>query len=388
MRYVFVVQGDGRGHMTQAIALRELLVRNGHEVVEVLIGKSPQREIPSFFSDKIQTPLSTFESPNFQTNAEDKQSTIYKSAALSMLYLRKYMKSIHFIHDKINEIKPDAVINFYDLVTGFTYALFKPEVPMFCIAHQYLFLYPGYAFPPKRKKMVEALKIYTKLTCMGASRLLALSFTAKEDQIAKNICVVPPLLRKDLFEHQPEEGDFLLGYMLNSGFASEVVTWHEKNPEVPLRFFWDKKNADELTKHDDTLHFYKINDRLFLQYMSQCKAYATTGGFESVCEAMYYQKPVMMVPAHIEQECNAYEAQELGIGVASKEFDLSELQDFIPKYKPNVHFAAWLDESEARMLKILEDTSVKPGMPRYIPEPIGTALLKFQRFVVSGVTNI
>lgn len=388
MRYIFIVQGDGRGHMTQAISLRELLCRNGHEVVEVLIGKSPQREIPSFFSDRMNTVLSTFESPNFQTNAEDKQSTIYRSAALSLLYLRKYMKSIHFIHDKINTLKPDAVINFYDLVAGFTYALFKPEVPMFCIAHQYLFLCPDYPFPPKRKKMVEALKIYTKLTCMGASCLLALSFTKKEDHPAKNIRVVPPLLRKELFGHQPEEGDFFLGYMLNSGFASEVIAWHEKHPETPLRFFWDKKNAEPITRHDETLHFHKINDRLFLQYMSRCKAYATTGGFESVCEAMYYQKPVMMVPVHIEQECNAYEAQELGVGIASEEFDLSRLQEFVPRYKPNTEFADWLDESEKRMLRVLEDTSVKPGMPGYIPEPIGTALLKFQRFVASGVTNL
>lgn len=27
-------------------------------------------------------------------------------------------------------------------------------------------------------------------------------------------------------------------------------------------------------------------------------------GFESVCEAMYLGKPLLMVPAHIEQDCN------------------------------------------------------------------------------------
>ena len=36
-----------------------------------------------------------------------------------------------------------------------------------------------------------------------------------------------------------------------------------------------------------------------------CKAYASTAGFESVCEAMYLGKPILMVPAHIEQDCNA-----------------------------------------------------------------------------------
>lgn len=44
--------------------------------------------------------------------------------------------------------------------------------------------------------------------------------------------------------------------------------------------------------------------------MAGCKAYASTAGFESVCEAMYLGKPILMVPAHIEQDCNAYDAKK------------------------------------------------------------------------------
>ena len=40
MKVLFIVQGEGRGHLTQAITLEEILRRNGHEVVEVLVGKS------------------------------------------------------------------------------------------------------------------------------------------------------------------------------------------------------------------------------------------------------------------------------------------------------------------------------------------------------------
>ena len=39
MKVLFIVQGEGRGHLTQAITLEEILRRNGHEVVEVLVGK-------------------------------------------------------------------------------------------------------------------------------------------------------------------------------------------------------------------------------------------------------------------------------------------------------------------------------------------------------------
>ena len=388
MRYIFIVQGDGRGHTTQALALFEILTRNGHEVIEVLMGKSPKRQIPSFFLEKINAPVSTFDSPNFQTNAENKQSPIYKSAALSLLQSRKYIKSINYVNDKINELQPDAVINFYDLVAGLTYALYRPKPPMFCIAHQYLFLHPDYPFPPKKKQMIELLKLYTRFTCLGASRLLALSFTEREGIPAKNFHIIPPILRKELSDYKPQKGDFFLGYMLNSGFSEEVIKWHKEQKSIPLRFFWDKKEAEDTTTIDETLQFHKINDRLFLEYMSQCKAYATTGGFESVCEAIYYQKPVMMVPAHIEQECNAYEACELGVGVTSKEFDLSKLLEFIPNYKPYNEFNSWLNQSEQKMLSLLEDIDIQNDSFKHIPEAISEVLLRFQRFVINSVTNI
>lgn len=48
MKFLFIVQGEGRGHLTQAITLEEILRRNGHEVVEVLVGKSSSRRLPGF----------------------------------------------------------------------------------------------------------------------------------------------------------------------------------------------------------------------------------------------------------------------------------------------------------------------------------------------------
>ena len=40
MKFLFIVQGEGRGHFTHAITLEDMLLRNGHQVVELLVGKS------------------------------------------------------------------------------------------------------------------------------------------------------------------------------------------------------------------------------------------------------------------------------------------------------------------------------------------------------------
>lgn len=88
--------------------------------------------------------------------------------------------------------------------------------------------------------------------------------------------------------------------------------------------------------------------------MAGCKAYATTAGFESVCEAMYLGKPLLMVPAHIEQDCNAYDAFRSGAGVISEEFDLERLLDFSEHFHPNMAFRYWVRSCDWRILRCIE----------------------------------
>ena len=49
MKILFIIQGEGRGHLTQALSLRQKLMAEGHEIVGVLVGKSPARRLPDFF---------------------------------------------------------------------------------------------------------------------------------------------------------------------------------------------------------------------------------------------------------------------------------------------------------------------------------------------------
>ena len=92
--------------------------------------------------------------------------------------------------------------------------------------------------------------------------------------------------------------------------------------------------------------------------MAGCKAYATTGGFESVCEAMYLQKPVLMVPTHIEQECNVIDAMRSGAGVSAPEFQLDLLLDFIPTYSMTKEFRFWAHTAESMF--VYELTRIYP----------------------------
>jgi len=196
MKFLFIVQGEGRGHLTQAITLEEILRRNGHEVVEVLVGKSSSRRLPGFFNRNIHAPVKRFVSPNFLPTPANKRVSLMRSVAYNLVKLPVYINSINYIRQRIEASGADRVINFYELLTGLTYFLFRPSVPQICIGHQYLFLHKSFEFPKADKVSLALLKFFTVLTSLGAKERLALSFRYMKDDPQNNIRVIPPLLRK------------------------------------------------------------------------------------------------------------------------------------------------------------------------------------------------
>lgn len=356
MRFLFIVQGEGRGHMTQAISMRDILKRHGHEVMEVLVGKSPQRQIPQFFFDKIEVPVHTYLSPNFEMSKNNKGIRIYQSIFNNILHLGVYIKSISFINKRIKETKPDVVVNFYEMLGGFTWMLHRPKPTYICVGHQFLLLHPAFIFPKGQKGQIWMLNFLTKLTSFRAQKRLCLSFVAMEDVARKKLYVVPPLLRKEVLELTPGEGNYILGYMLNAGYSEEIIQWHANHPNLEAHFFWDKKEAPEDFEAAPNLYFHRISDTKFLNYMKNCTAYASTSGFESICEAMYLRKPVLMVPTagHIEQRCNSVDAVRAGAGITSHWFDLDALLAYIPTYpKSEQTFVNWVLQAEDRFIELL-----------------------------------
>lgn len=87
MKYVFIVQGEGRGHLTQAISMERLLRENGHEVSAVMVGKSPARKLPSFFEATIHAPVEMFESFNFVPSASNRKASALKTGLYNIFHL-------------------------------------------------------------------------------------------------------------------------------------------------------------------------------------------------------------------------------------------------------------------------------------------------------------
>jgi UDP-N-acetylglucosamine:LPS N-acetylglucosamine transferase len=150
-KYLLSVQGEGRGHVTQAMTLYELLVANGHEVCAIILGSSGKRDIPTFFIDKVKAPIIQLQSPNFVTDKKNKSINVTKSVIHGFKNLKTYRQSLKKIDEIVKKEKPDVIINFFDLLVGLYYRFYKPNIPHLCIAHQYIYLHPHFEFPKGKK---------------------------------------------------------------------------------------------------------------------------------------------------------------------------------------------------------------------------------------------
>ena len=94
MKYLFIIQGEGRGHLTQAMTMEKLLHSRGHEVVEMLVGKSESRTLPAFFTEGVNAPITYFESVNFVSAAQDKRPDALKTVLFNLAMSPKFIPSI------------------------------------------------------------------------------------------------------------------------------------------------------------------------------------------------------------------------------------------------------------------------------------------------------
>jgi uncharacterized protein (TIGR00661 family) len=357
-KYLFIVQGEGRGHMTQALSLKAILTDAGHEVCAMMVGKSERRVIPQFFLDKAGCEVGFYDSPNFVTDKKEKGISLPLSVWKGILNSPLYFENIKKLHLKVEEHKPDVIINFFDVLVGIYYWQYKPTIPMVTIGHQYLFHHPDFVFPKGHDVEKMASKFFVDITAKYAKKRLALSFYELPEYAPKNIVVVPPLLRKEVKSvTNTSTEDFYLCYVLNNGYAEDIISWQKQNPNSVLHCFYDRKNAPEVEEISKNLFFHQISDTKFIDYMARCKGVVTSAGFESVCEAMFLGKPVLAIPTggHYEQLSNGVDMERAGAGISDSFYNFKRFFKYIPNHKSNMAtYKKWVDLSAQKILSELE----------------------------------
>jgi uncharacterized protein (TIGR00661 family) len=357
LRILFTIQGDGRGHLTQALAVQKILHDAGHSIPAILVGRQPDQDMPEFYAEKAAAPIKRFDSFAFITDKSDTKIAPLSTLIYNVRSAGRYWNSLRIIRNEIARHKPDVVLNYFEPLVGICYLLHRPAAPLACIANQYLLLHPDYPFPPGKRIDRWLVQFWSRVTSIGARKRLSLSLKPMSN-FPTGLAVTPPLLRPEvLAQTDARRESFLLIYLLKAGFREEIVAWHRRHPEVSLHCFTDRPQDADAVPFDETLTFHRINDRTFLDLMARCDGMVATGGYQTVCEAMYCGKPILIVPVgnHYEQECNAHEGELAGAGLGASQFDLDRFVEYLPKHATDpTPFRNWVAEAPKRLVATLE----------------------------------
>jgi uncharacterized protein (TIGR00661 family) len=363
---MFMVQGDGRGHMTQAIAASQILERQDHEIVAVTVGANASRTIPEFFARQFEERLRPIASPGFCFQGAKGVATLatLRQAASG---LGNYRASLATIANTIERTQPDVIINFLEPLSGLFNLLRPHEIPVVSIGHQFMLDHPEFVSCAKFALQQWTMRHYVRLAGARSTKI-ALSFYPAATIPERCLFVCPPLLRAELFELPNDvPGRFLLAYVLNQGYTEEILKWHAAFPEVEVHCFCEKPKVTPVWRYDSTLYFHKLDGAKFLRMMAECRGVACTAGFESLNEAAWLGKPLLVVPVanHVEQYLNALDAQKAGLAVASAGFDLTPLlRD--SKVANRAAYRTWVRRAGSVLLSVIEQAAHRP-VQKFVP---------------------
>ncbi|MGD2044648.1 MAG: glycosyltransferase family protein [Gemmatimonadota bacterium] len=365
MRIAFTIQGQGRGHLTQAIAASEILTDAGHEIVAVAAGSDPGRnDLPESFMDAFSVPVTVLASPGFVFK-DDRGVDLLGTLANGVVHLPHWWRSLRALRRLLDETRPDVVINFFEPLTGVLQALRPLRVPVLSAAHQFALLGPRHGAPATSPVAPLWLRAFIQLVGFR-SRKLALSFRpdGAPTDVRDPVIIFPPLLRKHLLQLEPTHGDYVLVYVATHGYGELVRAWHVEHPDVSLHCFYGRPGAPAVETVDATLTFHQLDPEAFLEAMAGCRAVVCTAGFESICEAAYLGKPVLMIPLenHHEQELNARDGEASGVAIGHPTFDLNALER-LPDHADNEWFRDWCRGAPGSLLSTLDHMVQRPDVP-------------------------
>jgi len=349
-RCLFIVQGEGKGHMSQALALNEYLAESGHSVEAVLLGTGSPERVPDYFRKAFSDHLRIFRSPWFLRTPNKKGIYVGRTLLFNLLHLAGYLKEIVRIRKEIDAIQPDVVFNFYELLGALAMRKTATGIRRIGLGHHfYLHLNKAqFRLGPLWHRIL--LGAHTRMIMKSCDRVLALSF--RKEQRNESIQVIPPLVRREFREMQYVPGKSYLVYLLQEGFFYDLVRLARQVPEFQADLFTSLTPAMEIPKG---IRLHPFDAKKFSKLMASCKGLITTAGFDSAAEAACHGIPLAVIPSHnhFEQRCNGKDISAKGIGVVVSQIDqgiLGRMHTFDMQ-----DYRLWVEEAGEQLNNIMKE---------------------------------
>lgn len=327
MKILFFCQSEGNGHLTQSLAVKEILEK-----------KYPNCEIKFYIGNNTNRPESPLVKEYSQVGKYDSFNFVYKDGKLSLLKTAlkilsqpvKIVKNILNIRRILKIEKPDKVFNFFEPIIGLAMIGFRKSFQLISVGRQfYLSLTDTYSWPQKQ---------VINLTAFRSDLVLAANYFEDNIKYKKNWVVVSPILRDKVLNTQPGElSNRNLIYLIDRPSLAEIDELTESNKVTAIFSSFNSYYELRDTLRDKFIFLNKVSDK-FNDWLMGCSKVTCSAGFETTSEALYLGKTLLLkpIPNHSEQLFNTDYLVSKGLASNYKDFDFKPDKIKLKEFQDNV----------------------------------------------------
>ncbi len=293
---LYGVNGEGAGHSTRAKEVLSHLVAQGHSVHVASFDRGLQNLKPHFDVTEIY---------GFRFAYVNNRVRYKRTIAQNLITVPRAAKSLSRLKELVDEWKTDLIITDFEPLT--CHVGHKQRLPVISIDNQHCLTNAVVSYPKQYRGDAAAAKLVTRLMTPHANAYLVISFFTAPIR-KRNTFLFPPLLRQEIVDATPTQGDHVLVYVTSPAPALSNICY--KKPSLD-GFFADLISAS---------------------------AIIANSGFSLVTEALHLSKPYLAVPVshQFEQIFNAYWLEISGYGSYWEELNKERIEAFLynlPHYR-------------------------------------------------------
>jgi uncharacterized protein (TIGR00661 family) len=286
MKILYAFNGTGYGHASRVISILPLLQ---HHEVDIMVS-GEMNPIDIGYDIKYQFKGFTF---------------VYDNGKINYWKTIKRLDIIQFIKDvwSLNVTQYDLVISDFEPISA--YAAKLRVVKSLSLSHQASFLSKN----TPRSYEVDPMAEWVLKNYAPCKHNIGFHFDKYDDFI------LSPHIRSVIRDNKDktERKGYVLVY-LSAYKVEDLVNVFSKYKDFQFVIFSSQINKPGW--NNSNVKFRSANQSEFMYALLQCSGVITGGGFETIAEALYLNKPVLTIPikGQYEQECNATAASKFPNG--------------------------------------------------------------------------
>ena len=308
---LYGVNGEGAGHSTRAREVLTHLVSQGHRVRVASFDRGLQN---------LQNDFDVTEIYGFRFSYVNNRVRYKRTIAKNLLTVPQAAKSLSRLNALVDDSKIDLVITDFEPLT--CQVGHRRGLPIVSIDNQHCLTNAVVSYPRQYRRDAAAAKLVTKLMTPRANAYLVISFFSAPLR-KRNTFLFPPLLRHEILNATPTEGDHVLVYVTSPAPALAKLLSSVRCRFVGYGFGREGTEGNIVYK--------KPSLDGFFDDLVSARAVIANSGFSLVTEALHLGKPYLAVPVshQFEQIFNAYWVQKSGYGEYWEELNKERVESFL-----------------------------------------------------------